>query len=284
MAEAVTVEGLEKRYGRVEALRGISLSVKRGEIFGLLGANGAGKTTLIRILVGLARPTAGSVSVLGFDPNREAAALRRQVGFMPQSPALYLDLSTRANVAFFGAAHPHENSGRRVEEIIDFVALRERAHDPVHTLSGGMKQRVSLGCALFHKPALLLLDEPTAGVDPPLREIFWKHFRDLAASGATIVVSTHQLDEALACDRLAVMRDGAVLACDSPAGLLRRGRTTVRVKCGDAIEEARIESTPEALAAHLKHAGLSPEVASVELVADTLETIVLDLVRRGGAP
>ena len=282
MSDAVAVEGLQKRYGRVEALRGISLAVKRGEIFGLLGANGAGKTTLIRILVGLVRPTGGSVRVLGLDPGREAAALRRQVGFMPQAPALYLDLSMRANVAFFGAAHAVDEPRRRVEEIIDFVALRERAHDPVHTLSGGMKQRVSLGCALFHKPSLLLLDEPTAGVDPPLRESFWKHFRSLAAAGATIVVSTHQLDEALACDRLAVMRDGAVLACDTPAGLLRRGRTTVRVKSGEKIEEARIESTPEALSAHLKGFGLGADVVSVELVADTLETVVLDLVRRAG--
>ncbi|MBI2921586.1 MAG: ABC transporter ATP-binding protein [Planctomycetes bacterium] len=283
MTDAVVVDNLRKRYGRIQALDGISLAVPRGEIFGLLGANGAGKTTLIRSLVGLARPDSGTLRVLGLDPVREARALRRQVGYMPQAPSLYQDLSPRENVRFFGSAHELGDAEARVAEVMKFVELAARERDPVHTLSGGMKQRVSLACALVHRPPLLLLDEPTAGVDPPLREAFWNHFRGLAAAGGTIFVSTHQLDEAMSCGRVAVMRNGRILACDTPAGLLQRGRTVVRVASGGRTEEETIASTPEALAEFLKRRGLDPAVARVELAADTLEKIVLDLVRREGA-
>ena len=188
---AIAVDGVRKRYGRIEALKGVSLEVGRGEIFGLLGANGAGKSTLIKILVGSSRPSAGAVEVLGLDPTRQAGALRQQIGYMPQAPALYEDLSPRDNVRFFGQAHRLEHLEERIDEVLAFTNLRDRERDPVYGFSGGMKQRVSLACALVHRPRALFLDEPTAGIDPKLREAFWQHFRDLAAGGATLLVSTH---------------------------------------------------------------------------------------------
>ncbi|HET8627871.1 MAG TPA: ABC transporter ATP-binding protein [Thermomicrobiales bacterium] len=275
---ALRVEGVRKRYGRVTALDGVGLAVRRGEIFGLLGANGAGKTTLIKILVGAARPDAGAVTVLGLDPARQARALRRQIGYMPQAPALYEDLSPRENVHFFGRAHPLERLEERIDEVLTFTGLRERERDPVYGFSGGMKQRVSLACALVHRPLMLFLDEPTAGVDPKLREAFWQHFRDLAERGATLVVSTHLMDEAHFCDRLAIMRDGAVLACDTPRNLLRRGRTLVSVWRGEQVERRLVTDYPRQLPALLRPHGLDPAIDRIEIEEDTLDTVVLDLI------
>ena len=276
--DALRVAGVQKRYGRVTALDGVSLAVRRGEIFGLLGANGAGKTTLIKILVGAARPDAGTVTVLGLDPARQARALRRQIGYMPQAPALYEDLSPRENVRFFGRAHPLERPEERIDEVLAFTGLRERERDPVYGFSGGMKQRVSLACALVHRPRMLFLDEPTAGVDPKLREAFWQHFRDLAERGATLVVSTHLMDEALFCDRLAIMRDGAVLACDTPRNLLRRGRTLVSIWRGERVERRLVTDYPRQLPALLRPYQLDPAIDRIEIEEDTLDTVVLDLI------
>jgi len=275
---AVAVESLSKRFGRIEALRGVSLTVREGEIFGLLGSNGAGKTTLIKAIVGSSRPNSGTVSVLGLDPIRQAGTLRRQIGYMPQAPALYEDLSARDNVRFFGQAHGLENLERRIDEVLDFIKLRDRQGDAVYGFSGGMKQRVSLACALIHRPRLLLLDEPTAGVDPRLRESLWKHFRELAAGGATLLVSTHQMDEALYCDRLAIMRDGVLLACDSPRNLLRSGRATIKVWHGEQVETETVTSYPENLPRLLARHHLDPAVTRIEISEDTLETIVLGLI------
>jgi ABC-2 type transport system ATP-binding protein len=205
-APAIQVEGVTKRYRAVDALRGVDLCVPVGTLFGLLGPNGAGKSTLIKALVGALRPTAGKASVLGLDPLRQRAELRRQIGYMPQSPALYQDLSARDNIAFFGSAHAISSLKQRVDEVLALTELSARMHDPVRQLSGGLQRRVSLAVALVHRPRMLLLDEPTAAVDPALRARFWPTFRGLAAGGATLLISTHLMDEALLCDQVAVLR------------------------------------------------------------------------------
>ena len=286
---AILAAAVRKRYGAVEALKGVDLEVRPGEIFGLIGANGAGKSTLIKLLVGTTRPTAGTVRVLGLDPLKQAAPLRRQIGYMPQAPALYEDLSPRDNVRFFGAAHHIQDLHARVEEVIAFTNLTARANDAVFGFSGGMKQRVSLACALVHEPRLLLLDEPTAGIDPKLREAFWEHFRQLARLGVTLLVSTHLMDEALLCDRVAVMRDGVVLASDAPKELLRRGRTRVTLQRGEKEMVETLVDYREQLPALLRRYGLDAAVTRIDLEEDTLETVVLGLInareeRRATAP
>ena len=280
-APAIVVENVEKRYGRIEALRGVSLAVGRGEIFGLLGANGAGKSTLIKILVGSSRPSAGRVEVLGLSPVAGAGALRQlrqQLGYMPQAPALYEDLSPRDNIRFFGQAHRLERLEERIDEVLAFANLRARERDPLYGFSGGMKQRVSLACALVHRPRVLFLDEPTAGIDPKLREAFWRHFRELAASGVTLFISTHLMDEALYCDRLAIMRDGTVLACDTPRAILRRGRARVSIWRAGQVERETVTNDPEQLSTLLRRYGLDPAVSKIEIEEDTLETVVLGLI------
>jgi ABC-2 type transport system ATP-binding protein len=274
----VVVDDVHKRYGHIRALSGISLAVGRGEIFGILGPNGAGKTTLMRALVGSSRPSAGTIRVLGLDPYVQASALRHRIGYMPQAPALYEELSARDNLRFFGRAHAGPGLDARIERELNLIGLSDRARDPVFGLSGGMKQRVSLACALVHEPRLLLLDEPTAGVDPRLRAAFWHHFRTLAKSGVTLLVSTHQMDEALLCDRLAIVRDGRVLVSETPAALLARGRTRVRIHLGDRTVERTLANAAERLPALLREFGLDPAISRIELEHDTLETILLDLI------
>ncbi len=279
---AITVEGLTKTYGPIAALRGADLTVPAGAVFGLLGPNGAGKSTMIKALVGALRPSAGTVRVLDRDPLRDRAALRQAIGYMPQSPALYDDLSARANIAFFGRAHDTRLAPRRVDAVLELTDLAARATDPVRTFSGGMQRRVSLACALVHEPRMLFLDEPTAAVDPVLRARFWRTFRDLAAAGVTLFISTHLMDEALLCDRVAVMRAGTVIACDTPAALLERGRTRVIVRRGDVTDEQVVGSHPSDVAAALRRYGLGADVTSVRVEADTLETVIVGLIAAEG--
>ena len=203
----VDAEGVVKQFGKQRALDGVTLRVRRGEVYGLLGPNGAGKTTLIRSLVGLVAPEAGTVSVLGQRmPQLEVLA---RVGYMTQQAALYPDLSAEENVHFFGAIYGRVDG---VRDALEFVDLWDRHKSVVSTLSGGMRTRCSLACALVHKPDLLLLDEPTVGVDPQLRVQLWDRFRKMAAGGTTIVVSSHVMDEAERCDRLGLIRFGKLLA------------------------------------------------------------------------
>ena len=226
----VETSGIRKHFGPVRAVDGVDMAVRTGEIYGLLGPNGSGKTTLIRLLVGLLRPSSGSARVLGRAvPDK---AILAQVGYMPQANALYEDLTVRENIAFFGEMCGGV-SRRRVDELIALVDLSDRADSLVRTLSGGMRQRTSLACALVHKPRLLLLDEPTVGVDPQLRVAFWDYFRQLARDGATLIVSSHVMDEAERCDRLGFMRQGRLLAEGTARDL--------REKAGaDTLEEAFI--------------------------------------------
>ncbi len=208
---AVDVENISKSFGGVKALDGVTLRVKQGEIYGLLGPNGAGKTTLIRAIVGLIAPSGGTVTVLGKRiPNVDVL---RQIGYMTQQAALYPGLSVEENVLFFAAINGAEGG---VDDALKLVELDQRRKSVVATLSGGMRQRCSLACALVHKPQLLLLDEPTVGVDPQLRVQFWEEFRRMAAAGTTIIVSSHVMDEAERCQRLGLVQYGKLLAEGSP--------------------------------------------------------------------
>ena len=216
-ATAVDVANVVKTFGRLRALDGISLSVQRGEIYGLLGPNGSGKTTLIRAIVGLVRPDSGTVTVLG-RRMPELAVLSR-IGYMTQAAALYPDLSVEENVRFFAAI----NSARDgVDEVLRFVDLYDRRKSVVSTVSGGMRTRASMACALVHQPELLLLDEPTVGVDPQLRVQLWDRFQKMAANGTTIIVSSHVMDEAERCQRLGLILFGKFLAEGSPNDLRRQ--------------------------------------------------------------
>jgi len=277
---AIEVSGLTKRYGRVEALGGADLTVREGEVFGLVGPNGAGKTTLIKGLVGALRPSSGEARVTGLNPLKDRAELRRRIGYMPQSPALYEDLSARGNVGFFGAAHRTPDLRKKVDEVMNFTDLSGRADDPVHTFSGGMKRRVSLACALVHRPEVIFLDEPTAAVDPQLRSRLWKTFRELARDGTTLFISTHLMDEAMLCDRIAILRNGRVIAADTPRSILEEGKTRLTIEQDGAEAEETIGGHPEDLAAALRPYGLRPGVTAIDVETDTLETVVLSLIEK----
>jgi ABC-2 type transport system ATP-binding protein len=209
MDPVVITRSLQKSFGPVRAVDGIDLTIDVGEIYGLLGPNGSGKTTLIRLMLGLLKPDGGSVEVLGRPmPAKEILA---QAGYMTQASALYADLTVRENLAFF-AAMCGGATRQRIDEVLALVELGDRGGSLVRTLSGGMRQRASLACALVHQPRLLLLDEPTVGVDPQLRAAFWDYFRRLARDGTTLIVSSHVMDEAERCDRLGFLRQGRLLA------------------------------------------------------------------------
>jgi len=213
---AVEVDKVSFHYHKLKALNDLSLRVPEGVSFGLLGPNGAGKTTLIRLLVGLLKQKSGNVRIMGKAPSRKNACL---IGYMPQLPSLYMELSIKQNVDFFSRIYRMgDEAGRRekVEEVIRLVDMWPRRNDSLLKLSGGMKQRVSLACAIVHNPPLLLLDEPTVGLDPELRVHFWEYFAMLNQQGTTIIISSHTMDDAAHCDYLAFMRDGRVIALGSP--------------------------------------------------------------------
>lgn len=216
MTPAVEVRDLRVTRGPRQVLRGLSFSVPEGSVTGLLGPSGCGKTTLMRALVGVQRRVTGEVSVLGRPAGH--ADLRREVGYVTQNPSVYADLTVGENVAYF-ARVLHAPATEHVLELVD---LADRARQVVGTLSGGERARVSLAVALLGDPRLLVLDEPTVGLDPVLRRDLWQLFHQLAATGRTLLVSSHVMDEAERCDRLLLMRDGELLADDPPAALLAR--------------------------------------------------------------
>jgi ABC-2 type transport system ATP-binding protein len=275
---AISCSDLQKSYGKFEALRGVTIDVPPGAIYGLLGPNGAGKSTLIKALVGASLPTSGQVRILGLDPVRQAADLRPRIGYMPQVPALYDDLSTRDNALFFAKAYGLDDIEGAVDQAVNFVALADRQHDPVYTFSGGMRQRASLACALVHNPRVLFLDEPTAGVDPKLKEGFWKHFRELASRGVTLFISTHLMDEALLCDQLTILRDGQVLTTAPPQEILQRGHTRVLIWRGAERSSYTIRHYYTELSGVLQSFGLDPAVNRIELHEDSLETVILGMI------
>lgn len=216
MKYAVTAQGLEKNYGAVPALKGVSLEVPEGELFGLVGPDGAGKTTLLRILTTLLLPDKGTAAVDGLDVVKDYRQIRARIGYMPGRFSLYQDLSVEENLTFFATLF-----GTTVQDNYDFIKDIYQQIEPFKTrragkLSGGMKQKLALCCALIHRPSVLFLDEPTTGVDPISRKELWEMLRKLKAQGIAVVVSTPYMDEAALCDRIALAREGRFLLIDSP--------------------------------------------------------------------
>jgi ABC-2 type transport system ATP-binding protein len=268
-APAIEAHGLTRRFGSVLAVDGVDLEVQRGEIFGCLGPNGSGKSTLMRMLLGLLRPTAGSARVLGCSMPRECERLRSSVGYMTQRFSLYEDLSVRENLDFaarvFGLAAARRRA--RIEAALADYRLERYAGTRAAALSGGYKQRLALAAATIHEPRLLVLDEPTAGVDPQSRREFWEELFELASGGTTVFVSTHYMDEAVRCHRLCMLRDGRRVAVGAPAAL-------TRALADRAVDLA--DAHPEQAIAALRACEL---VASTTQLGDTVHVLL-----RPGAP
>jgi drug efflux transport system ATP-binding protein len=226
---AVETRELTRRFGDLTAVSQLSLQIARGEVFGLLGPNGSGKTTTIRMLCGLLDPTSGSATVAGIDIRTAPEQVKTRIGYMSQRFGLYEDLTVRENLEFYGGIYglTGRAGAARREEVVDFLGIRQRLDQLVAQLSGGWKQRLALGCALLHRPPVLFLDEPTAGVDPAARRNFWRVIHDLARNGTTVLVTTHYMDEAERCDRLAMMSLGHLIALGTPAEVAQQvgGRT-----------------------------------------------------------
>lgn len=220
-APAVTLSTLTRRFGAFVAVNSISLSVPKGEIFGFLGPNGAGKSTTIRMLCGILEPTSGSGCVAGFDVATQAELIKENIGYMSQKFSLYEDLTVAENIAFYGGIYrlSAKSLAERADWVIEMAGLTERRHSKAGELSAGWRQRLALGCALLHKPPIIFLDEPTAGVDPLNRRRFWQLIHHLAADGVTVFVTTHYMDEAEYCDRLALIYRGELVAVGTPLEL-----------------------------------------------------------------
>lgn len=215
----IETRGLTKRFRKVMAVDHLDLAIYRGEIFGLLGPDSAGKTTTLRLLCGLMRPSEGEARVAGFDTVRQAEALKRQVGYMPQQFSLYGDLTVMENLLFFADIFDVREPERsqRIDRLLRFAGLTEFTSRRAAHLSGGMKQKLALACALLHQPPILLLDEPTTGVDPVSRREFWQILTELHLAGVTLVITTPYMDEAERCTRVGLMYQGRLMVCASPA-------------------------------------------------------------------
>lgn len=220
----ITTNKLTKRFGDFTAVRGITFSVERGEIFGFLGANGAGKTTAMRLLCGLSRPTSGTATVAGCDVSREPERVKRHIGYMSQRFSLYGDLTVRENLKLFGGIYGMRRSDIRnkSEELLRELDLEAEGDALVDSLPLGWKQKLAFSVAIFHEPEVVFLDEPTGGVDPVTRRRFWERIYATAERGITIFVTTHYMDEAEYCDRVSIMVDGEIRALDTPLNLRQR--------------------------------------------------------------
>jgi ABC-2 type transport system ATP-binding protein len=302
--EALFLDRVTKKYGEVVAVRELGMSIERGEMFGLIGPDGAGKTTTIRLMCGLLKVDAGTVRVLGHDPVRNHARATQSIGYLSQRFSLYGDLSVDENIAFFAEIHglrindPVIEARRtRLLELTQLAPFRDRLAD---ALSGGMKQKLALACTLVHEPQVILLDEPTTGVDPVSRREFWKLLSEFLSQGITILMATPYLDEAERCSRVALLHEGRLLALDSPATLRAglegevieviaadRDRATEVLNRLPGVVDVQLfgERThvtlepdsrfgdPEQLAAALKQAGIDPE--SVRRVPTSLEDVFI---------
>jgi drug efflux transport system ATP-binding protein len=219
MSAAIEFAGVTKKYGTTQALDAVTLDVQRGEMFGLIGSDGAGKTTAIRLMCGLLRADSGTIRVLGHDPVRQHRALTEKVGYLSQRFSLYGDLTIDENVAFFAEIHGVTGYQQRRDQLLAMTQLAPFRGRLADKLSGGMKQKLALACTLVHEPELILLDEPTTGVDPVSRREFWKLLSEFLSHGITILMSTPYLDEAERCSRVALLHEGRLLACDEPSRL-----------------------------------------------------------------
>ena len=244
---AVEIENLVKRLGDFVAVDNVSMRVRPGEIFGFLGPNGAGKSTTIRILCGLLAPTSGRALVGGIDVVANPEAVKHNIGYMSQKFSLYDDLTVEENIDFFSGIYGVEGERQRERKqyVLKMSGLENRRGSLTHLLAGGWKQRLALGCAILHEPPILFLDEPTSGVDPIARRGFWDLIYQLSASGHTVFVSTHYMDEAEYCHRLALMYRGKVIALDSPAELKHSldAVSILRLECSDVLGAMRLLQT-----------------------------------------
>ena len=304
---AITLTRVSKRYGDTAALADVTLDVRRGEMFGLIGPDGAGKTTTIRVICGLLRADAGEVRVAGRDPVRDHRAVSERVGYLSQRFSLYGDLSIDENIAFFAEIHGVSDYRTRRDRLLDMTRLSSFRTRRADKLSGGMKQKLALACTLVHQPEVILLDEPTTGVDPVSRREFWKLLSEFLAEGLTIVMATPYLDEAERCARVALLHEGRTLAIDEPAHLQRAfagdlyeviatphldafealgavPELTDRQTFGDRIHvradgAARVEA---AVRAALARAGV--EVVAMRRIVPSLEDVFIDRVRTASRP
>jgi ABC-2 type transport system ATP-binding protein len=308
MEAAVTLDGLTRRFGAVRAVEGVSLEVARGELFGIVGPDGAGKTTTMRMLAGVLAPSAGDARVRDISVARDPEGVKHRIAYMSQRFGLYSDLTVRENIEFYADLFrvPREERSRRVERLYRFSGLEPFQDRLAGQLSGGMKQKLGLTCALVHEPEIMLLDEPTFGVDPISRRDLWLIVHEMVARGVTVLVATAYLDEAERCDRVALLHEGRLVALDTPAALqlllaghihwvraddprrardLLRSRTGVRQATlfGDVLHvnlDDRARDWPAARAA-LEAAGL--QVLGEGEAEASLEDVFIHLVQDGGA-
>jgi ABC-2 type transport system ATP-binding protein len=266
-AVVVEVENLERRFGAFRAVAGVSFSVRAGEIFGFLGPNGAGKSTTIRMLCGLLAPTGGSGRVAGFDIVHETERIKTRIGYMSQRFSLYDELTVEQNIDFFSGIYcvPRERKAPRKEWVLEMAGLRERRRARTGELPGGWKQRLALGCAVLHEPRILFLDEPTSGVDPNSRRRFWDLIYALAEQGVTVFVTTHYMEEAEYCDRLAVIYRGEIVASGPPAELKAQHMS-------GAVLEIECERPADAMTVLEK----LPAIREVALYGAALHAVAID--------
>ncbi len=301
MTESViVVENLTRRFGDFVAVDHINFEVKPGEVIGYLGPNGSGKTTTIRMLLGLLKPSDGKATVLGYDVFKQSEEIRARVGYMSQKFAIYDDLTTLENLTFYGGVYGI-NDKARIQHTLELVGLNGHENTLTRDMSTGWRQRLSLGIALVHEPKLLFLDEPTSGVDPTARRAFWDLIYELAEGGVTILVTTHYMDEAEYCERVAVMRDGKLLAMDTPTNLkrsiitgdvwevyaqpLERGMDSLSAMpgvdrvglAGDHLRVISSQVEKDAMQSLLSREGISVE--KIERGEPTLEDVFLALAR-----
>ncbi|MGE5548436.1 MAG: ATP-binding cassette domain-containing protein [Solirubrobacterales bacterium] len=266
-APAIVTEGLSKSFGSFIAVDRLDMVIGKGEVVGFIGPNGAGKSTTIRMLCGLLRPSAGRALVAGLDVGRQPEAVRARIGYMSQKFSLYRDLTCRENLLFFGGIYrvPRAEMAERTRSAIAMAGLEGREDALVRTLAGGWKQRLALGCAILHRPPVLFLDEPTSGVEPEARRRFWDLIHGLAGSGVTVLVTTHYMEEAEYCNRIALIDAGHLVAMGSP-GELRH------LSLGGTLVEMAAAPLGEALAAVRPVAG----VIDAAIFADKLHVLVAD--------
>ena len=309
MSEAIRIEGLTRRFGRVTALDGVSLHVQGGEFFALLGPDGAGKTTLCRILAGILDPTEGQAEVAGFDVVKQREPLKDVIGYMPQAFGLYPDLTVDENIEFYADLFgvPRQERRERKQRLLEMTYLSKFTRRHAGNLSGGMKQKLTLAVCLIHTPRVLILDEPTLGVDPVSRREFWKLLYDLISEGVLIFVATSYMDEAQRCHRVAVLDRGRVLACDPPDDVRARVRgRMLEVTPPDldaAVTLARqcagvVMATPFGETLHVlleegavgepvlreRFTGIGVPSDQIREVSPSLEDAFIYLVRTAGAP